>query len=368
MKTFNKLCLKLEIDSLYDISPYLITEEQNSFIKYLAEHYPQRYITIDENILCETTYFQQWDVNDSCVNAVENILNKILEKYKTTGDIFDLEINYPIKTLLSEINYTTLSNFKNFHKFLDLLKTHAIGSIKISIGKLDPEGNNSSFYESPTKFGYLSKNELCIDGYYQHIEDLTKYEPTWHHKIQKIMQELFQLKNFGTINISANYFKNNELLKTAIAHELSHFFKFLIRINSMNYKYGLNYSRANQKNNNDLESYFSKPNEWKELAATYIEELAIIFKNLNIEHTHENGIKFINAVFRFSKVPYEQCFNFDEYEEFILNIPQENFHLKNIQKFIKTTYENSIANDSVRNNWKVFKKWIFNEFKSRFTF
>lgn len=199
---------------------------------------------LEDPVVCETTYFQQWDVNDSCVNAVKNILNKILEKYKLTGDIFDLEINYPIKQLLKEIDYSTLSNYKNFHKFLDLLKEHANGYIKISIGKVDEDGNTSSFYEPPTKFGYASKNGMIADSYFQYIQDLTKNETTWHHKIQKLIHELLQLKDFGTINISANYIKHTELLETAISHEVSHFIKFLIRINSLNYKYGLNYSRS----------------------------------------------------------------------------------------------------------------------------
>lgn len=102
------------------------------------------------------------------------------------------------------------------------------------------------------------------------------------------------------------------------------------------------------------------------MAATYIEELTIIFKSLNIEHTKENQIKFINALYRFCKVPYEKCFTFDEYEDLILNIKQENFHLKNIQDFIKTTYENSKHPNAVRNTWTVFKKWIINEFKQKF--
>ena len=244
MKKFNNLCLQLLIDSLYDVPESLIKEQRDSYITYMSKTYPNRYITLEDTIVCETTYFQQWDVNDSCVNAVKNILNKILEKYKLTGDIFDLEINYPIKQLLKEIDYSTLSNYKNFHKFLDLLKEHAVGFIKISIGKLDESGNTSSYFEPPVKFSYTPKNGMIADLYFQYIKDLTEDEPTWHHKIQKIMHELFQLKDFGTINISANYFKNSKLLETAISHEVSHFIKFLIRINSLNYDYGLNYSRS----------------------------------------------------------------------------------------------------------------------------
>ena len=74
------------------------------------------------------------------------------------------------------------------------------------------------------------------------------------------MNELFSLENFSTINISSIYFnKKTNLLETALAHEISHFIKFLIRVNSLNYKYGLYCSKLKCN-----ENYFLKADEWKE--------------------------------------------------------------------------------------------------------
>lgn len=74
----------LSIDQLYDISAKIIEEDQLSYMQYQYDQHPNRYISFEFPVICETTYFQQWDVNDSCVNVVNNILNKILKKYKQT--------------------------------------------------------------------------------------------------------------------------------------------------------------------------------------------------------------------------------------------------------------------------------------------
>lgn len=226
--------------------------------------------------------------------------------------------------------------------------------------------NLDSFYEPPYPFNFIPKNGLEKDPYYQYIEDLTKNCLTWHDCIQTIIKELFNLQDFGTINISAEYFRRKkQYINSAISHEISHFIKFLIRINGLNYEYGLNYSRKDL-DFTKLENYFSKPSEWKELAATYIEELCIMFDDINVEHNYQMAIKFINSIFRYCKIPYDNCFTFDEYEQLILQFNSEFFHKKEIMQFIKTTYENSKDNNSYRNTWKVFKKFIFNEFKHKY--
>ena len=355
MNKFNNAYTRILINSLYDVSSKLINEEINSYISFIQEKYPDRKISYELPIFCEDVYFQQWDVNKSCINAIKNILNQILENFKKSKDIDDLEIKYPIKKFLNDIDYTLLSNYKNFHKFLDLLKLNSKGFLVISIGK-----SNDSFYEPPIKFGYPPKNGLIADSYYEYIEDLTKDEEIWHDKIQKIMNELFSLENFGTINISSIYFnKKTNLLETVLAHEISHFIKFLIRVNSLNYKYGLYCSKLKCN-----ENYFLKADEWKELAATYIEELAIMFdKNIQLK----NYIIFINELFRYCKIPYEKCFSDDEYDEFIEIFTNESFHYQNIKEFIQTTYKSSTEGKLIRNNWKIFRKWLFNEFKKRFS-
>lgn len=373
-KLYNEIILELsqnklrfKIDKLYNVPNDLISEETDKAIVLAYKLNPSRSLCIfEETVICEDVYFQKWDVNESCINAVNNILQKILSNYKNSNDVEDLELKYPIKKLLNEIDYSTLSNYKNFHNFLDLMKENATGFITISIGKSNEKLEKDSFYEPPVKFGYRPKNGMIVDSYYQYIEDITKDCETWHDIIQKIMNELFLLQDFGTINISSLMFhRNEEVLKAAIAHEVSHFIKFLIRVNGLNYNYGLNYSRKDL-DYKDKRNYFSKPDEWKELAATYIEELRIMFDELKIDHSYNNSIKFINSIFKFVKIPYNKCFNEDEYVTFILDFNKKHFHRKEIQEFIKTTYENSKLEQSYRNTWKVFIKFIFNEFKRRY--
>lgn len=374
-KILNNIKNKLEIDQLYNVEQKLITEELGAVMDLIHEKNPCRSICpcfFEEEIIVEEVYFQGWDVNTSCITCIENIVNEILKKYEQTRDIDDLEIKYPIKQILSEIDYSTLSNYKNFHKFLDLMKENATGYVTISVGKISEFNDKDSYYEPPMKFGYKPKNGLLIDSYYQYIEDITSDCKNWHQIIQKIMKELFQLQDFGTINISSLVIKRKkelkggeQILKTSIAHEISHLIKFLIRINGLNYNYGLYYSRKDL-DYNDRNNYFSKPDEWKELAATYIEELRIMFDGLEIDHSYNNSIKFINAIFKNIKIPYKNCFTMDEYAMFLIDFKEKHFHEKQIKQFIKTTYQNSLHQNTERNTWKIFKKFITNEFKRRY--
>ena len=101
-----------------------------------------------------------------------------------------------------------------------------------------------------------------------------------------------------------------------------------------------------------------KPDEWKELAATYIEELRIMFDELKIDHSYNNSIKFINIILKLSKVKPKYDIDLDEYIE-LTDYINEHFHRKEIKEFIKTTYENSKLKQSYRNTWKVFIKFIY---------
>ena len=348
MKKFDRKFLEL----FYVISDDILESEQIAYFDYLCKTNRKRTICglSGNDCICEEVYFNQWDVNESCVNAVDKIIKQILNNYSQTHDIEDLEFKYPIKQFLSEINYSTLSNFKNFHKFLDLLKMNANGYLKICVGK-----DSSSYFEPPTQFSTVG----LVENYYEYIERITQDKHCLADKLEVIFDELFNLDCLGTINIAVSLLKTDEeILKAAIEHELTHFLKFLIRLNSMNFNYGLNWSKKEFK-------YFDNPNEWKELAVTYIEELQLIFNKLNLVHDVETAKQFANVIYLWSDIsfrnPVKSCD--EKLVRDIFKKLSELLHRNEIEEFIRVTYENSNDSKSVRNVFKVFNKVLINSLK-----
>jgi hypothetical protein len=212
MKKFDRKFLEL----FYVISDDVLESEQIAYFDYLCKTNRKRTICglSGNDCICEEVYFNQWDVNESCVNAVDKIIKQILNNYSQTHDIEDLKFKYPIKQFLSEINYSTLSNFKNFHKFLDLLKMNANGYLKICVGK-----DSSSYFEPPTQFSTVG----LVENYYEYIERITQDKHCLADKLEVIFDELFNLDCLGTINIAVSLLKTDEeILKVAIEHELTH--------------------------------------------------------------------------------------------------------------------------------------------------
>jgi hypothetical protein len=214
--------------------------------------------------------------------------------------------------------------------------------------------------------------------------ELTKKEKTLKEKYQKIKSNIVNQYSFGCIGINGKYFTQLEKFKkNVITHEFEHLLDYLIKINAENWNIGKEYRskivhndfmldpNGNFANEDDYIAYLLDEKEFKPLSETFIEQLKILFLEHYSNPTENDKKRFLSHVFEFCEIPvrftYKKSKQNEETQMYLkdFNI-LSNYHMNKLLKaFVFYNWKDSLSENenSSRNKWTIFKKWIKNEFQ-----
>lgn len=307
-------------------------------------------------IIKQSQYFS--DVSNQLQQHIFDIFldmykNKEIQKHITMQQFFD------------KIDLNKIKKDVNFQNFLKVL----INSGCQIIFKFNSE--NISYYEyldEVLKYRVIDKTQqqkslLTFSmNYHKYLDQHTNYCRDINQVYREIYNGLIQLTNIGVIGISINSFKKLDKAKIDICHQIGHFIRFLVRISNINYDFCRQWSRTKVKRydiDKDIKNYYLDSQQFKALSQSYISYIINFLKN-NVQITKENVISNLNFLFNKAKVNNIKQIQFSNIEIFNM------FSYKSVINFIRVIYEDYVNNDSGRNLWKIFKKWLVNSIKYNF--